>query len=203
VDEGLRQEVRRLNGQIPFFPDVADVFRAFAFFDLPETRVVIMGQDCYPNPGEADGLCFSVSRSARCPPSLKNVFAELERTYGVRRTDADLSDWARQGVLLLNTALTVRMGRPGSHLPYWHAFVADVVREVCARTRAVVFLLWGSHAAEYEQCVYEHGQGRGHLVLKHSHPSPLARRPFVGCDHFRVANAFLQANAHKPAVRWV
>jgi uracil-DNA glycosylase len=112
----------------------------------------------------------------------------------------DLSDWAEQGVLLLNTALTVRSGCAGSHLRMWRGFTTDTVRDLAKHARGVCFMLWGAHAIEYEALI---PSDRGHLVLKHSHPSPLSRKPFEGCGHFGRANAFLASYAGKPEIAWV
>lgn len=270
IDAGIRDHLDRYGDQVPILPRSADaVLRAFSYFDLPDTRVVIIGQDCYPNPEDAMGLCFSVpsavtsddgdgddkkktTRRRRLPPSLLNILKEVQRERAAEREAAegdpeetrqqqqqqttpepesddisrevsagDLSPWARQGVLLLNTALTVRASCPGSHLPLWAAFTHDVVREIARRARTttqrgegdkngkgVCFLLWGAHAAAYEDCIVDGEKQKNNddsgavLVLKHSHPSPLSRRPFVGCGHFGGANAFLRERAGKPPVRW-
>lgn len=199
IDAGIAEHVRIFGNEIPVAPAFPDqVLRAFQHFDLPDTKVVIIGQDCYPTPGNATGLCFSVPNGTPCPASLRNVFKELEREYGVRRDAGDLSDWADQGVLLLNTALTVRCHQPGSHMRFWWGFTSDVVEALARETRGVVFLLWGAHAIEYEHIL---ATDRDHTVLKHSHPSPLSRKPFEGCGHFEGANAHLRS-VGKPGVTW-
>jgi len=197
IQEGLS---KRATLSILPHPDAA--LRAFRFFEPSETRVVIIGQDCYPTPGMAMGLCFSVPQGVSAPPSLRNVYKELRREYPDRpRSDADgdLTPWAEQGVLMLNTALTVTAGHAGSHLAMWSPFTARVIEALAKQTRDVCFMLWGAHAKEYQQYI---PADRGHLILHHSHPSPLARRPFEGCGHFGKANAFLRDVAKKPEVAW-
>lgn len=199
VDAGIREHVDRYEDQIPVYPPPDAVLRAFQFFDVDSTRAVIIGQDCYATPGDAMGLCFSVPRGTRCPPSLRNIFKELRREFGAERTEVDLTDLAKQGVLLLNTALTVRYSSPGSHLSMWEGFTTDVVRNLASSTRGVCFLLWGNHAISYQQ----HIPGdRDHLVLTHSHPSPLSRKPFEGCGHFGACNRFLSERGAS-GVDWI
>lgn len=206
VDTGIAEHVRIFGNEMPIAPYSPEmVFRAFHFFDVDDTKAVIIGQDCYPTPGQATGLCFSVPDGMACPPSLRNIFKEVERPDGVpgaeskRRKTTDLSDWAAQGVLLLNTALTVRCHAAGSHLRFWSAFTKDVVRAVARETVGVAFLLWGAHAHEYETVV---PRDRRHLVLKHTHPSPLSRKPFEGCGHFAATNAHLRAT-NRPTIAWL
>ncbi len=201
IDTCIAEEVDKFREEIPIYPRPDQVFRAFRSFDLPDTRVVIIGQDCYPSPGNAMGLCFSVPDGMPCPPSLRNIFSEIERQYGVKRTCCDLSDWADQGVLMLNTALTVRDGRAGSHLRFWSEFTADLVKSLAMSdtTGGLCFMLWGAHAIGYAPLVPE---DKGHLVLCHSHPSPLARKEFRGCGHFEKANAYLRDKGKTP-VKWV
>lgn len=199
IDTGIAEHVRIFGNEIPVAPASPDqVLRAFQHFDLPDTKVVIIGQDCYPTPGNAMGLCFSVPEGTTCPASLRNVFKELEREYGRKREKVDLSDWADQGVLLLNTALTVRCHQAGSHMRYWCDFTRDAVAAMAQETRGVVFLLWGAHAIDYAELV---PPDRDHAVFKHSHPSPLSRKPFEGCGHFSNANAHLRVTG-KPEVTW-
>jgi uracil-DNA glycosylase len=170
------------------FPNSKDIFRAFEFFNQSDLRVVILAQDPYINPGEANGLCFSVNPGCKMPPSLRNVFKEIERTYDKRRTDTDLQDWARQGVLLLNTALTVRQSKSGSHVNIWKPFICDLMEYISKNCEGVVFMLWGVLAKSYG----EFFDGNKNLILTHSHPSPLARKPFVGNDHFKLCNQYLK-----------
>jgi uracil-DNA glycosylase len=171
-------------------------------FPLEDLKVVILGQDPYHKKGEANGLCFSVPSGMKIPPSLRNVFKELDKSFGGGggggvRKNPDLSDWARQGVLLLNTGLTVREHSPGSHAGVWKDFTRAVV-EYAGSFGGVVFMLWGAHAQSFEDCI----DAERNLVLKHSHPSPLSRKPFVGCGHFERCNEYL-LEKRGACIRWV
>lgn len=159
-------------------------------------RVVILGQDPYHGPGQAHGLAFSVRDGVKIPPSLANIFKELHADLGLARpASGDLSAWARQGVLLLNTVLTVEAGQAGSHQGHgWEAFTDAVVTAIAAQEKPTVFLLWGNHALKKAARIAALERGQ-HLVLKAPHPSPLsAYAGFFGCGHFGKANAFLEAH---------
>lgn len=180
--------------------------RALTLTALEDVRVVILGQDPYHGPGQAEGLAFSVAPGVKVPPSLRNIFKELQRSLGVPMpADGSLSRWARQGVLLLNTCLTVQDGQPASHARWgWEALTDRLVEMVAARPRPVVFMLWGGHAQAKKGLIQSvAAQGR-HLILEANHPSPLSAlrppTPFLGCDHFRQANAFLAENGQKTIV---
>jgi uracil-DNA glycosylase len=158
---------------------------------------VILGQDPYHGPGQAHGLCFSVKPAVRPPPSLVNIFKELASDLGIRPAPHGfLEHWAKQGVLLLNSVLTVEMGRAASHRDRgWERFTDAIIRKVNERPQPVVFMLWGSYAQKKAAFV----EGSRHLVLKAAHPSPLsAHNGFFGCSHFSKANAFLQSNGIAP-----
>lgn len=200
IDEEIQRDIDRFEGALELLPPRELIFNAFAHFDVRDLRVVLIGQDCYPTKGDAMGLCFSVPRGVRCAASLRNVFKELEREYGAARADTDLTDWAKQGVLLLNTALTVREGCAGSHVRLWKDFTRAIVREIAARTERVVYVLWGAHAQAYESEI----DASRNLVLKAVHPSPLAARAgkFVGCGHFRSANEYL-TKFERGSVKWI
>jgi uracil-DNA glycosylase len=183
------------------FPAGDDWFRAFDLTPLDAVRVVILGQDPYHGPGQAHGLCFSVKPDVRVPPSLANIYKELEADLGIPRArHGFLENWARQGVLLLNAVLTVEMGCAASHQGRgWERFTDAAIRLVNARPDPVVFMLWGSHAQKKAAFVDSTDRGGRHLVLKAPHPSPLsAHNGFFGCRHFSKANAFLQAHGEKP-----
>ena len=183
------------------YPAPADRFRAFELTPLDRVRVVILGQDPYHGPGQAHGLSFSVAQDVRVPPSLANIFRELERDIGCPPpVHGDLSCWARQGVLLLNTALSVEAEKPGSHRGQgWERFTDAAIGAVVARGRPVVFLLWGKHALEKAALI---DGGGAQLVLTAPHPSPLsAYRGFLGCEHFSRANAHLAAHG-LPPIDW-
>ena len=179
------------------FPKGGEWFAALDLTPLDTVRVVILGQDPYHGLGQAHGLCFSVRHGTQTPPSLVNIYKELETDLGVRPArHGFLEHWAKQGVLLLNSVLTVEMGRAASHRERgWERFTDAVIRVVAARPDPVVFMLWGSYAQKKAAFV---DQSR-HLVLKAPHPSPLsAHSGFFGCRHFSKANAFLQGKGLKP-----
>jgi uracil-DNA glycosylase len=186
------------------FPHSADWFRALELTPLDQVRVVILGQDPYHGPGQAHGLCFSVRPGVRPPPSLVNIYKELRSDLGIQPpTHGFLESWARQGVLMLNSVLTVRMGQAASHRDRgWEKFTDAVVREVAAGEAPVVFMLWGSHAQKKAAFVQDVSKGGRHLVLKAPHPSPLsAHTGWFGSGHFSKANAFLESRG-RGAIDW-
>jgi uracil-DNA glycosylase len=181
----------------PIFPKGSNWFRALNLTPLKDVRVVILGQDPYHGPGQAHGLCFSVPDGVQPPPSLVNIYKELESDLGLTRPrHGFLEHWAKQGVLLLNSVLTVEMGRAASHRDRgWERFTDRIVAEVNAKQEPVVFMLWGSYAQRKAGFV----DTSRHLVLKAPHPSPLsAHSGFFGCRHFSKANAFLKSRGLKP-----
>jgi uracil-DNA glycosylase len=181
----------------------ADPFRAFSLTPVDRVRVVILGQDPYHGPGQAEGLAFSVPAGQRLPPSLRNILRELQRDLGLALpASGSLQAWAQRGVLLLNTALTVEDGAPGSHARWgWAALAEAVVRRLAAEAAPKVFMLWGAHAQAVAPLIGE----PPHAVLSCNHPSPLSAtrgpRPFVGCGHFGLASRLLQ-DAGRGAVDW-
>ena len=179
------------------FPRASNWFRALDLTPLEAVRVVILGQDPYHRPGQAHGLCFSVPAGVQPPPSLVNIYKELESDLGIRPArHGFLEHWARQGVLLLNSVLTVEIGRAASHRDRgWERFTDAIIAEVNARTEPVVFMLWGSYAQKKAAFV----DASRHLLLKAPHPSPLsAHSGFFGCRHFSKANAFLERRGLSP-----
>ncbi|MBA2935352.1 uracil-DNA glycosylase [Sphingomonas sp. CGMCC 1.13654] len=183
------------------FPRGGEWFRALDLTPLDQVRVVILGQDPYHGPGQAHGLCFSVQPGVRPPPSLVNIYKELHDDLGIARPGHGfLEHWAKQGVLLLNSVLTVEQGLAASHRDRgWETFTDAVIRLVAQKEEPVVFLLWGSYAQKKAGFVKTVEQGGRHLVLKSAHPSPLsAHNGFLGCRHFSKANAFLKARGREP-----
>lgn len=179
------------------FPRSTDWFRALDLTPLDDVRVVILGQDPYHGEGQAHGLCFSVRPGTRTPPSLINIYKEMEADLGIPPArHGFLEHWAEQGVLLLNAVLTVQMGLAASHQGRgWERFTDAVIRLVNAREKPVVFMLWGSHAQKKAAFV----DASRHLVLRSPHPSPLsAYSGFFGSKPFSKANAFLIARGEKP-----
>lgn len=187
-------------------PDRKDIFNAFRYCPLSELKVVIIGQDCYYSRAKngtmlANGLCFGVSQECnKCPPSLKTIFDELYYEYGARRVNTDLSDWASQGVLLLNCALTVREGKAGSHMKIWKGFTEDVIKYITRECDNIVYILWGEFAKSYANYIDKNNN----LVLQCRHPSGLAasKGPFVGNNHFTLTNKFLEEHGKEP-IQWL
>ena len=181
------------------YPPGSQIFRAFDLTPLENLKVVILGQDPYHGPGQAHGLSFSVSAGVPAPPSLKNIFKEIESDLGIRMSGyPDLEKWARQGVLLLNAVLTVRAGQPASHSKIgWQEFTDAVIRYISDNCEGVVFLLWGNFART-KSALIDHSK---HHVLEAAHPSPLARGAFFGCRHFSQTNALLAVQG-KTLIDW-
>ncbi len=190
----LKQEKQQ--GQ-QIFPPGKQIFNAFAHTPFDQVRVVILGQDPYHDVGQAHGLCFSVTRGTPIPPSLRNMFQEIEQDVGAKpAAHGDLTSWADQGVLLLNATLTVRAHQAGSHQGQgWEVFTDEVIRQLNARRQGLVFLLWGRYARNKATML----DRKLHLVLEAPHPSPLsAHRGFFGCKHFSQANAWLKRTGQEP-----
>jgi uracil-DNA glycosylase len=183
------------------FPEDADRFRALELTPLDQVRVVILGQDPYHGEGQAHGLSFSVREGVRTPPSLLNIYKELEADLGIPRArHGMLGHWAAQGVLLLNAVLSVRMGEAASHSKRgWERFTDAVIAAVNAQDKPVVFLLWGAYAQKKAAFVDDISKGGRHLVIQSAHPSPLAARTgFFGSRPFSRANAFLETHGRAP-----
>jgi uracil-DNA glycosylase len=188
LSEFLRSELR--SGKV-IYPPPKRIFAALNTTPFDQVKVVVLGQDPYHGPNQAHGLCFSVMPGVRVPPSLENIFAEIERDVHIPRPDHGcLLPWARQGVLLLNATLTVQAHQAGSHQGKgWEGFTDAVVDHLNREREGLVFLLWGSPAQSKGKLI----DTRRHLVLKAPHPSPLsAYRGFVGCAHFSRTNAYLR-----------
>lgn len=178
------------------FPPGKDIFKAFELTPVDKVKVVILGQDPYHGYGQAMGLSFSVPAGVPAPPSLKNIFKEIENDLGVRMSgNPDLRKWAEQGVLLLNAVLTVRAGEPTSHSAIgWQQFTDAVISYISEHCEGVVFLLWGNFARSKKALI----DTSRHFVLEAAHPSPLARGAFFGCRHFSKANEILQSEGKTP-----
>lgn len=189
----LRQE--KADGR-KIFPPGSQIFRAFDLTPVNQVKVVILGQDPYHGPGQAHGLSFSVPEGVPAPPSLKNIFKEIETDLGVRMSGyPNLEKWAQQGVLLLNAVLTVRSGEAASHSRIgWEQFTDAVIRCISDRCEGVVFMLWGNFARSKRDLI----DSSRHHVLEAAHPSPLARGAFFGCRHFSQANTLLVSRGLSP-----
>lgn len=187
------------NPNVRVYPPAGKIFSAFDNSPFHDTKVVIIGQDPYHGPGQANGLAFSVSRGIMIPPSLRNIFKEINSDIGTPiPADGDLTRWARQGVLLLNATLTVREHQPRSHANLgWSEFTDAAVRAINEHGENVVFMLWGSDAIRKGSMI----DRNRHLVLTAPHPSPLsASRGFFGCRHFSQANAYLAEHGKSPII---
>lgn len=179
------------------FPKAKYIFRAFDECPVENVKVVILGQDPYPTPGNANGLCFSVNPEVNLPGSLRNIYKEIENDLGKKMNkNGDLTNWAKQGVLLLNATLTVNSGNPGSHQNKgWEEFTDAAIKALNEKCSKMVYLLWGSYA----QKKGAHINRKNNLVLEATHPSPLsAHRGFFGCKHFSKTNAYLIMNGIDP-----
>ena len=182
------------------YPPREDIFNALRYADYDAVRVVILGQDPYHEPGQAHGMCFSVQRGVKIPPSLVNIYKELEADLGIPPAGHGyLVDWAKQGVLLLNTVLTVRRGLANSHRGRgWEQFTDAVIRKLKERPEPVVFILWGANARSKEALI----TGPQHFILSGAHPSPLsAYNGFFGGGYFSKTNRFLELSSMEP-VNW-
>lgn len=193
----LKQE--RLNYTI--YPPEKLTFRALKLCSIDKTNVVILGQDPYHKKGQAHGLAFSVTNGQKPPPSLRNILKEVKSDVGGSRLiDADLTPWAKQGVLLLNTSLTVRKNEPGSHARIgWQNFTKAVLERVAAKNSPIVFMLWGVHAKKSAEFINQ-SKYKKHLILKAAHPSPLSSKGFFGCKHFSKTNKFLVSVGKEPII---
>lgn len=208
-DEVLRQDLESENfaqlraflkeeyASQTIFPPAEEVFSALKATDYDKVKVLLLGQDPYHGAGQAHGFAFSVKKGVKTPPSLQNIYKELQTDLGCTiPTHGNLLEWAEQGVLMLNTVLTVREGQPNSHKGKgWEELTDSIIRHLDARESPVVFLLWGANAKTKLPLIH----GMQHLVLAAPHPSPLsAWQGFFGCRHFSKANAFLQAAGQTP-----
>ncbi|MBQ3587149.1 MAG: uracil-DNA glycosylase [Oscillospiraceae bacterium] len=194
----LRQFLKEEYTYHTVYPNMYDIFNALKYTAYSDVKVVILGQDPYHGPNQAHGLSFSVQKGIMPPPSLVNIYKEIENEFGVQmpKNYGCLTKWAKQGVLLLNTTLTVRAHNANSHKDAgWQIFTDNVIKKLNEREKPVVFLLWGSHSIKKKALIDE----TKHLVLTSVHPSPLsAYRGFFGCGHFKKANDFLAGCGETP-----
>lgn len=174
------------------YPDMNDIFNALKFTAYEDVKAVILGQDPYHGAGQAHGMCFSVKPDIPAPPSLVNIFKEIESDLNIKNTSPYLVNWAQQGVLLLNTVLTVQEGQPNSHKDKgWEILTDSIISKLNDRKQPMVFILWGGNARSKKRLI----NAPQHLVLECPHPSPLsAYAGFLGCKHFSKCNAYLKAN---------
>ncbi|MCB1110673.1 MAG: uracil-DNA glycosylase [Chlamydiia bacterium] len=184
------------------FPPEEEVFNAFRQTPYNQVKIVLMGQDPYHGPNQAQGLCFSVRKEIPLPPSLKNIYKELQADLGILPAKhGSLINWARQGVLMLNATLTVRRGEPKSHFGKgWELFTDAVIRKLCERRDPLVFILWGRSAKDKCETILN-TMSHPHAILTAAHPSPYSATQFFGCRHFSKANALLEKWGKSP-VNW-
>ncbi len=196
----LREFLKKEYSTYTIYPNMYNIFNALKYTSLKDTRVVILGQDPYHGPNQAHGLCFSVQKGVEIPPSLKNIYKEIETDLNIKQAShGELTAWAKDGVLLLNTVLTVRQASPNSHKGKgWEHFTDRIIEIVNEQAEPCVFMLWGANAKAKQSLI----TNKKHLVLSTVHPSPLsAYNGFFGCKHFSKANEFLIKNNRKP-INW-
>jgi len=194
----IKNKIVQERKQYTVYPPANLFFNAMDLCPVPNTKVVILGQDPYHGAGQAHGLSFSVPRGIDVPPSLQNIYKELELDLGIApATHGNLENWAKQGVLLLNASLSVRANSAASHFYIgWEQFTDSIIQRLSERKENLVFMLWGSFARKKKLLI---AQNKNHLVLEAPHPSPLsAHKGFLGCKHFSKANQFLQAHGLEP-----
>ena len=193
IEELYKENYRKV------YPEKCVVFRALTYIPITEAKVLIIGQDPYHKPGQADGLAFSVPTGVKPPPSLRNIFKEIQRTVSpsIDTADGNLERWARQGVLLLNRTLTVEHGRPNSHKALWASHTRQIICAISNACPNLVVMLWGNEARALRDIFGHPNQ----LVLEWTHPSPLSRNPFTGNNHFIQANEHIMHHG-SPPIQW-
>ena len=192
-------EVKNCSSRGLLCPNINNIFKAFEKTNFPELKIVILGQDPYHGKDQANGLAFAVNENYKTPPSLKNIFTEIKNDLNYNpQTKKNLESWGNQGVLLLNSSLTVSLGSANSHSNLgWDLFTNNILKEISLLKNKIVFIFWGNYAQKKEVLI----DFKKHLVLKAPHPSPLsAYRGFFGCKHFSMANEFLKSNNLKEII---
>ncbi len=188
INSKLTKEISEY-GENRIFPDKKLIFSCFNYFNVNELKCLIIGQDCYHTPGVANGLCFShyPQKNNKLQPSLVNIFKELNKNEKNIRVNPDLSDWAKQGCLLLNMSLTVLQSCPNSHAHIWNNYLQDIVKWIAENCNNVCVMLWGNFA----QMTEKYFINKNNYILKAGHPSPLnTKNPFVGCNHFEICKTY-------------
>lgn len=198
IESKLSQEIEDFEGLAEIYPPTESIFKCFNYFNMEDTKIVILGQDPYHQPGQAQGLSFSVPSNSKLPPSLVNIFKEIDGEYKSKPVHGDLEFWAKQGVLLLNTTLTVRQSSPNSHLKIWKGFTEEVLRKLLEKNKDTIFMVWGGNA---KKCVSKL-EITNYLFA--NHPSPLSanRGGWFGCNHFIESNRLLN-QLGKKEINWV
>lgn len=190
----------KMKSENVIYPNSADIYNAFKKTSYDDVKVVILGQDPYHEEGQANGLAFSVNNGVKMPPSLKNIFKELQDDIGGElRTNPDLTDWAKQGVFLLNSSLTVIEGRPNSMADIWNTFTDSIIKLLNSKEKPIVFVLWGNNARNKKKLI----DTNKHFIIESAHPSPLsAYRGFFGSKPFSKVNEYLISTGQVP-IDWV
>lgn len=199
IDEYLEEEKRKYSDELRIFPKEEIRFLAFDLCSFEDIKVCILGQDPYHQEGQAMGLCFSVPVDIKIPPSLVNIFKELYQDLGIQKIDGDLTSWAKQGVLLLNSSLSVRESCANSHSKLWKDFTDDAIKYISDEREGIIFILWGTNAKSKKKFIDDNK----HYILESNHPSPLSanRGGFFGCKHFSKCNEILLRN-NKTQIEW-
>lgn len=199
IDVSFLNEIEKLYDEGRIFPDKNDLFKAFKLCDYSEVKVVILGQDPYHTEGVADGLCFSSKKKGYIPPSLKNIFRELESDLKINRTNGSLEDWAKQGILLINTVLTVEANKPLSHKNMgWEIFVDKIIEKLSLDSRPIIFVLWGENAKNKKNMI----SYSNNYIIESSHPSFFSyKKGFEGSKPFSKINEILKNNNQKE-IEW-
>ena len=199
IDKNIEKEKKIYEPSLSIFPPNNKIFDSFNHFNIENLKVVFIGQDCYHGKGQANGLCFSVPNNVKTPPSLKNIFKELYNDLGIQRDNTDFNDLAKQGILFLNTSLTVREKCPESHMKFWLPYTTEILKIISEKCQRVVFVLWGNYAKSKKKYI---NNGK-HYILEAKHPSPLSanRGGFFGCKHFSKINEKLIEWDQSP-IKW-
>tara|TARA_Y100000389_G_C17407902_1_gene489114 strand:+ start:719 stop:1414 length:696 start_codon:yes stop_codon:yes gene_type:complete len=203
IEEKLSEEYKNFEGLSEIYPKKELIFNAFNYFNFKDLKVVIIGQDPYHQPNQANGLCFSVNKDIKIPPSLKNIFKEIYSNYNLELpnlTNGNLEYLANQGVLLLNNTLTVRQSTPNSHLKIWKGFSDEIINYILENNDNIVFLLWGNNAKK----ILKNKELKNNYILEAHHPSPLSANKggWFGNNHFTKTNEILDKN-NKEKITWI
>ena len=199
IDKFIDSEIKTYEPILKILPPMDKIFNAFNYFNIQELKVVIIGQDCYHGRNQANGLCFSVSDDIKNPPSLRNIIKEMSNDIGKTINSSDFTYLAKQGILFLNSALTVREKCAGSHLPIWINFTDNIIKEISNNCNNILFILWGNFAKNKKKII----DLKKHNILEATHPSPLSanRGGFFGCKHFSKTNDYLKS-INKEPISW-
>ena len=198
IENKLIEQNEKFNSELEIYPKKELIFNAFSFFEITNLKVVIIGQDPYINENQAMGLCFSVPEGTKLPPSLKNVYKCINNTCNIEMdiNNGNLTKWAEQGILLLNKTLTVFEKVSNSHKKIWKGFAEDLIQYISNNSEGIIFVLWGNDAKKLKKYINE-----THYILENTHPSPLARKSFIDCNHFTEVNNILK-RMNKNEINW-